>query len=67
MMEITIRFTQQEVLALQQLIHIAVQARGMEVAEAGVVLSKKIKDAADLSAKGEETPKDISMYPRAAE
>ena len=35
-------FTQQELDVLKQIIHIAVMARGMEVAEAGVALTRKI-------------------------
>lgn len=35
-------FTQQELEVLKQIIHIAVMARGMEVAEAGVALTRKI-------------------------
>ena len=40
-----VEFNEKEVAALMQLIHIAVQARGMEVAEAGVILTKKFEAA----------------------
>ena len=47
MMEtITIELTAGELSALKQLIHFATQARGMEVAEAAVVLCKKLDEAA---------------------
>lgn len=36
------QFTSQEIEILKQMIHIAVMARGMEVAEAGVALTRKI-------------------------
>ena len=39
--ELNIKLTRNEIAVLRQLIHVAVQARGMEVAEAAVVLSKK--------------------------
>ncbi len=45
MNEIRLSLTGPEAAALLQLIHLGVQARGMEVAEAAVVLSKKIQDA----------------------
>lgn len=37
--------------ALMNLIHIAVQARGLETAEAGLALSRKLKAAAEAQAK----------------
>ena len=40
--EFDIKLNRNEIAVLRQLIHLAVQARGMEVAEAAVVLSKKI-------------------------
>lgn len=43
---ITIELTAGELSALKQLIHFATQARGMEVAEAAVVLCKKLDEAA---------------------
>lgn len=41
----TIEFTKQEAIALLQLIDAAVKATGMQGAEAGVVLTKKIQEA----------------------
>ena len=43
---ITITFTEGEAVALVQLIHLAVQARGLDVADAAVFLRKKITEAA---------------------
>ncbi len=43
---VTITFTEGEAVALVQLIHLAVQARGLDVADAGVFLRKKITEAA---------------------
>lgn len=40
--ELTVVLTRNEIVALRQLIHFAVQARGMEVAEASVVITKKL-------------------------
>lgn len=40
-----IEFNINELNVLLQLIHLATQARGLEVAESAVVLSKKIQDA----------------------
>ena len=54
---IEINLTQQEINVLKQLIHLAVTARGMEVAEAAVVLTKKL----------DERPEVKNSYPRAAE
>lgn len=42
---IKIEFTKQEAQVLVQLIHVAVQAKGLEAAEAGVVLSRKLTEA----------------------
>lgn len=49
-----IEFGESEARALLQLIHLAVKAGGLEVAEAGVVLSKKIQTA--MTAPAEVTP-----------
>ena len=43
--EITVTFTRQEAQALQQFIHMAVMSRGMQVAEAAVVVNKKLEAA----------------------
>jgi hypothetical protein len=43
---ITVDFTIQEVTVLQQLLHIAVQARGLEVAEAALHINRKLQIAA---------------------
>lgn len=40
-----IEFTKQEAQVLLQLIHIAVQAKGLEAAEAGAVLARKLTEA----------------------
>ena len=42
----TVTFTPQELNVLQQLLDIAVKAAGMQAAEAAVVLSKKLTEAA---------------------
>lgn len=39
-------FTKEELQILIQLIHIAVQAKGLEVAESGILLAKKIQSMA---------------------
>ena len=54
---IVVNLTLPEIDALKRLIHFAVQARGMEVAEAGVVLVKKLDEAVN----------EVKQYPRAAE
>ena len=54
---IAINLTQQEINVLKQLIHLAVTARGMEVAEVAVVLVKKLDARPELE----------QAYPRAAE
>lgn len=41
-MNIKVEFSLNELRALQQLIHFGVQARGLEVAEAAVVINSKI-------------------------
>lgn len=56
---ITIELTGQEATVLLQLIHLATQARGMEVAEAAVILTKKIQDAAKATLGGQ--PKVVQM------
>lgn len=56
---ITIELTGQEATVLLQLIHLATQARGMEVAEAAVILTKKIQDAAKATLG--EKPKVVQM------
>ncbi len=43
---ITVTFTEGEAVALVQLIHLAVQHRGLDVADAAVFLRKKITEAA---------------------
>ena len=53
MEEVHLTLTRNEIAALRQLIHIAVQARGMEVAEAGVVLTKKLADATPMRGNGQ--------------
>lgn len=45
MEEFDIKLNKDEVAVLLQLIHVAVQSRGMDVAEAAVVVSKKLKEA----------------------
>lgn len=42
---IEVKFTTGEAAALQELLHVAVQARGLQVAEAAVVLSRKLTEA----------------------
>ena len=54
---IAINLTQQEINVLKQMIHFAVMARGMEAAEAAVVLTKKL----------DARPEPEQSYPRAAE
>lgn len=44
-MSVHIEFTEQEASATLQLIDLAVKSGGMQVAEAGVVISKKLQDA----------------------
>ena len=56
--QITLSFTQQEVMALQQLLHRAVQHSGMEVAEAAVVINIILQNA--LKAKADEQPQQQS-------
>ena len=58
-------FNAQELMVMRQLIHFAVQARGMEVAEVGVALTKKIdalqkvQQVADARTEaGKEPPKE---------
>jgi hypothetical protein len=50
--EKTISFSEQELNILKQLIHFAVQARGLEVAEASVVLVKKLDAQPEKPANG---------------
>ncbi len=45
--EIDCKFTINELAGLRQIIHVAVQARGMELAEAGVVLTRRINAFVD--------------------
>lgn len=44
-MSVHIEFTEQEASVTLQLIDLAVKSGGMNVAEAGVVISKKLQDA----------------------
>ncbi len=41
----TIELSDHEIKALIELIHLAIQAKGLDVAEAGVVLAKKLQNA----------------------
>lgn len=50
---VTIEFTKDEANALRQLLHVAVQSRGLDAAEAAVVIDKKIQ----LALKAE--PKEV--------
>lgn len=42
---VLLELTTQEIVVLRQLIDIAVQAKGLAVAEAGLILNKKLADA----------------------
>ena len=44
-MSVHIEFTEQEASVTLQIIDLAVKSGGMQVAEAGVVISKKLQDA----------------------
>ena len=52
-----IEFGESEARVLLQLIHLAVKAGGLEVAEAAVVLSRKIQAAATAEAAAEPGPR----------
>ena len=51
--EIAISFSLAELNAIRQMIHFAVQAKGMEVAEAGVLLNRKISIAIEAAQKAQ--------------
>ena len=50
MEELDVKLTRNEISVLRQLIHLAVQSRGMEVAEAAVVINRKLAAVLETAA-----------------
>jgi hypothetical protein len=58
--QIPCNFTLNELAGLRQIIHVAVQARGMELAEAGVVINQKIAMFVEVAQKNEQRAQSTS-------
>jgi hypothetical protein len=65
--KVSIEFTMTELNGLAQLLHFAVQARGMEVAEAAVLLGRKLQAAAETLRPLEEANKPGNGFGRRPE
>jgi hypothetical protein len=65
--QIPCNFTLNELAGLRQIIHVAVQARGMELAEAGVVINQKIAMFVEVAQKNEQRAQATPPKPVLAE